>query len=66
MISVDLDQNRPLGELFGITAIPTLLFFNNGELLDHNIEVDGRVLVKDGMMVGAAGEDVMRKIVEEM
>jgi len=66
LISVDLDQNRPLGELFGITAIPTLLFFKNGELLDHNIEIDGRVLVKNGMMVGAAGEDVLRNIVEKM
>ena len=66
LIQVDLDQNRPLGEMFGITAIPTLLFFKDGELLQNPIEVDGQVLVKRGIMVGAAGEPIMRQIIEKM
>ncbi|TXT59716.1 MAG: Thioredoxin C-1 [Promethearchaeota archaeon] len=66
VIRIDLDQNRPLGQMFGITAIPTLLFFNNGELIEQNIELDGRILVKNGIMVGAAGEDVMRQIIDQM
>ena len=66
LIQVDLDQNRPLGEMFGITAIPTLLFFNNGELLDNTIEVEGQALVKRGIMVGAAGEAVLRQIINKM
>ena len=66
LLKTDLDQNRPLGEHFGITAIPTLLFFNEGELLNHPIEVQGQLLVKNGIMVGAAGEQVLREIVERM
>jgi len=66
LIKEDLDQNRPLGEQFGITAIPTLLFFNNGELLNHSIEVQGQLLVRNGIMVGAAGEQVIREIVDKM
>jgi len=66
LLKTDLDQNRPLGELFGITAIPTLLFFNNGELLNHPIEVQGQLLVKNGIMVGAAGEQVLREIITKM
>ncbi len=66
LIQVDLDQNRPLGEIFGITAIPTLLFFNNGELLDNAIEVEGQALVKRGIMVGAAGEPILRQIIDKM
>ncbi len=66
LIKEDLDQNRPLGEKFGVTAIPTLLFFNNGELLNHPIEVQGQVLVRNGIMVGAAGEQVIREIVDRM
>ncbi|MFX1275465.1 MAG: thioredoxin family protein [Promethearchaeota archaeon] len=66
LIQVDLDQNRPLGELFGITAIPTLLFFKDGQLLEHYIEIDGQVLVRKGIMVGAAGEPIIRKIIEAM
>ena len=44
-------------EKFGVTAIPTLLFFNNGEMVNGIIEIQGQPLVKDGIMVGAAGED---------
>jgi thioredoxin-like negative regulator of GroEL len=66
LLKEDLDQNRPLGERFGITAIPTLLFFKNGELLNHPIEVQGELLVRNGIMIGAAGEQVLREIVEKM
>ena len=66
LIQVDLDQNRPLGEMFGITAIPTLLFFKNGELLNHSIEIQGQSLVQNGMMIGAAGEPIMREIISKM
>lgn len=66
LIKVDLDQNRPLGEKFGITAIPTVLFFNDGFLLNHPIEVQGQLLVRNGIMVGAAGEQVIREIVDKM
>ena len=66
LLKTDLDQNRPLGEFFGITAIPTLLFFKNGELLNHPIEVQGQLLVKNGIMVGAAGEQIIREIIDKM
>ena len=66
LIQVDLDQNRPLGEMFGITAIPTLLFFNNGKLLEHDIELDGQAVVQRGIMVGATGEANLRKIISKM
>jgi thioredoxin-like negative regulator of GroEL len=66
LIQVDLDQNRPLGELFSITAIPTLLFFKDGELVNGTIEVQGQPLVRNGMMIGAAGEPVLREILAKI
>lgn len=66
LLKEDLDKNRPLGERFGITAIPTLLFFNNGELLNHPIEVQGQLLVRNGIMVGASGEAILRSIISQM
>ena len=66
LIQVDLDQNRPLGNLFGITAIPTLLFFKDGMLLENEIIIQNRSLVKRGIMIGAAGEQVLREIIEKM
>ena len=66
LLQVDLDQNRPLGNRFGITAIPTLLFFKNGHLLDHTIEIQGQPLVRNGIMIGAAGEPIIREIINNM
>jgi len=66
LLKEDLDKNRRLGEHYGVTAIPTLIFFNNGELLNHPIEVQGQLLVRNGLMVGASSESTMRQIIEKM
>ena len=66
LIQIDLDKNRSLGERFNITAIPTLLFFKDGKMLEGTIEVQGQPLVQNGMMVGAAGEPVLRQIISQM
>ncbi|MBY9020535.1 MAG: thioredoxin family protein [Candidatus Lokiarchaeota archaeon] len=66
LIKIDLDENRPLGNKFGITAIPTLLFFKNGDLFNGIIEIQGQPLVRDGIMIGAANESTIREIVGKM
>jgi thioredoxin 1 len=66
LLKIDLDENRPLGNRFGITAIPTLLFFKNGDLFDGIIEIQGQPLVKNGIMIGAADEKTIREIVGKM
>jgi len=66
LIQVDLDQNRPLGQVFGITAIPTLIFFKDGQLLEKNIQIDGQILVQNGIMIGATGELILREIIKQM
>jgi thioredoxin len=32
---VDIDANRGLVERYGISSIPSLVFFKNGEIVDH-------------------------------
>ena len=66
LLKEDLDTNRKLGERYGVTAIPTLIFFKNGELLNHPIEIQGQLLVRNGLMVGASSESTMRQIIEKM
>jgi thioredoxin 1 len=66
LLKEDLDKNRRLGEKYGVTAIPTLIFFKNGELLNHPIEIQGQLLVRNGLMVGASSETTMRQIIEKM
>ncbi len=65
-MAVDLDENRPIGEMFGINAIPTLLFFKDGKLLEKDIIIQGQQLVKKGIMVGAAAEQMLREIISEI
>jgi thioredoxin 1 len=66
LTKVDLDKNRPLGEAFNISAIPTILFFKDGKLLDKTISMDGRNFIQNGKMVGAAPEDTLLKVIEKI
>ena len=38
----------------------------NGQLLDGVLEVQGQPLVRNGIMVGAAGEPVLNEIIDNM
>lgn len=66
LIQVDLDQNRPLGEKFGVTAIPTLLFFKNGKLVDGVIEIQGRAVMANGKMIGNYGEAIIKETISKL
>jgi hypothetical protein len=35
-------------------------------MLEGAIEVDGQILVRNGIMVGAAGEETLRKIIKKI
>jgi len=43
---VDIDSNQMLAERFGIRSIPTLLFFNDGRVVDTVIGVDAKQNIK--------------------
>jgi len=66
LLQVDLEQNRPLGEKFGVTAIPTLLFFKNGKLVDGVVEVQGREVMINGKMVGNYGEAIIKETISKL
>jgi thioredoxin 1 len=66
VVKIDLDENRELGQALGISSIPTLLFIKDGKLLEKNIELKGKTLVNNGIMIGASGELVLKEIIKRM
>ncbi|MHA1671693.1 MAG: thioredoxin family protein [Promethearchaeota archaeon] len=66
LIQIDIDHNRELSQAMNIHAVPTLLFFKDGKLLEKNIEIYGRVVVNNGVMLGAAGELILKEIINQM
>jgi thioredoxin 1 len=43
---VDADSNRALVERYGVRAIPSLLFFKGGEVVETRTGVDRRQVLK--------------------
>jgi thioredoxin len=66
VFKVDLEQNRPLGERFSIYAIPTLLFFKEGKLVEDSIMIEGQKAVERGKMVGNWGERNLREVISKL
>ena len=66
LVQVNLDENQEMAQKLNITAIPTLFFFKDGKQLDNDIKIQGQVVVNKGVMVGAAGELILKEIIEQM
>jgi thioredoxin 1 len=45
IVKVNVDENPGLSSRFGIQAIPTLLYFANGKLLDRTSGVSGKAAI---------------------
>jgi len=66
LIQINVDQNRELAQKLNIYAVPTLLFFKDGKLIEENIEIQGQTVVNNGVMIGAAGELVLMEIIDKI
>ena len=63
---INIDENGELVRKLNIYAVPTLLFFKDGKLLDKDIIINGEIFVKKGIMIGATGELILKEIFEQM
>ncbi len=66
LIQIDLYQQPDLVTSLGITSVPTLLFFKDGKLLEKEIKIEGYIMVKNGVMIGATGELILKEIIKQM
>ena len=66
LINVDLDKNKELAQALNIYAVPTLLFFFNGWLVNKDISVDGQTVINHGVMIGATSEYYIREALKRI
>ena len=64
LIKINIDQNPSITQILDITAIPALIFFKDGFLLNEDIEIYDYPFVKNGIMVGITCEQVIKEIIK--
>ncbi len=63
---IDIDENSDLVRKLHIHAVPALLFFKNGKLLNKNIKINEEIFVNKGVMIGTFGEPILKEIIKQI
>jgi len=63
---IDISEYGILARDLKITAIPALIFFEDGKLLNKDLEMYGELLVQNGVMIGSFNEKILREIIEKI
>lgn len=66
LLEIDIDNYPSIIDLLNLTAVPTLLFFKNGKLVDKNIQINEFPFVKNGIMIGINCEPILKEIIEQL
>jgi thioredoxin 1 len=66
LIEIDIGDNSKLAREMNINAVPALIFFKDGNLLDKNIKLNGEILVNQGVMIGSFNEDILEKVIKQI
>jgi len=63
---IDIGENSKFALEFNINAVPALIFFKDGKLLNKNYKVNGETLVNNGIMIGSFNEFILKQIIEQI
>ncbi len=63
---IELGDNGKLARELNINAIPALIFFKDGKLLNKNLEVNGETLINKGVMIGYFNELILKEIIKQI
>jgi thioredoxin 1 len=63
---LDISENSKLTRELNINAVPALIFFKDGKLLNKEITVYGEILVKKGILIGAFNESILKEIIKQI
>ena len=57
---IDISEYGTLARDLNITAIPALIFFEDGKLLNKDLELYGETVVQNGVMIGSFNEKILK------
>ena len=63
---INIDENSKLAKELDIHALPALIFFKDGKLLNKNILINEEIFVKNGVMMGAFNGAILKEVIEQM
>ncbi|TXT66589.1 MAG: putative Thioredoxin C-1 [Promethearchaeota archaeon] len=63
---IDISENGQLAAKLNITAIPALIFFEDGILLNKDIEMYGELIVRNGVMIGSFNDNILGEIINRI
>jgi len=63
---LDILENGNLAKEFNIHAIPALIFFKDGTLLDEDIIMYGESIIKKGILIGSFNEIILKEIMSQI
>jgi len=63
---IDISDNSKLAQELNINAIPALIIFKDGKLLDKNIELYGELIVNKGITIGSFNEQIIKEIINQI
>ena len=66
VVHIDIDKTPSISNFISITAVPTLIFFKDGEKISKNMEVNGFPFVKNGIMIGINCESILKDLITQM
>lgn len=63
---LDIAENGNLAREFDIHAIPALILFKDGKLVNEDIMIYGETIVKKGVLIGSFNEKILKKIFSQI
>jgi len=66
LLEIDIDKYPSINDFLNLTAVPTLLFFKDGKLVEKNIQINEFPFVKNGIMIGINCEPILKEIIEQL
>ncbi len=63
---VDIGESSKLAQELKINAIPALIIFKDGKLLNKNIKLYGELIVNKGITIGSFNEEILKEIINQI